>query len=198
MKSLGGRFVKIDLGDTGESDQGYAKELTDEQKAKQQEAMASYCVAADIVITTAALFGRKAPIVIKKEVVERMKPGSVIVDYAVMTGGNVEGSKPGEEVIVNGVRIIGLANYPGQIAVDASRMYANNLYNMIDEFWDDEKKSFHLDREDEIIQGCLITHAGELVNEMIRNTYSKEEPAKEEPAREEPATEEPAKEEGVA
>jgi len=150
---------------------------SDEQKAKQQEAMASYCAAADIVITTAALFGRKAPIVIKKEVVERMKPGSVIVDYAVASGGNVEGSRPGEEVIVNGVRIIGLANYPGQIAVDASRMYANNLYNMIDEFWDDEKKNFNLDRKDEIIQGCLITHAGELVNEMIRNTYAKEEGA---------------------
>ncbi|MFQ5507074.1 MAG: Re/Si-specific NAD(P)(+) transhydrogenase subunit alpha [Planctomycetota bacterium] len=171
VESLGARFLEIDLGETGESEQGYAKELTEEQKKMQQAGMAKACQTADIVITTAQLFGRPAPTVVTRSMVQNMRPGSIIVDYAVESGGNVEGSRPGEDVDIGGVRIIGMRNYPGQLAIDASRMYANNLYNMLAHFWDDETSTVKLDRNDEIVSGCLITHQGELVNEMIRKAY---------------------------
>ena len=107
VKSLGGNFVKIDLGEMGQTSQGYAKELTPEQIAKQQEAQAKVCEKSNIIITTAKVFGRKAPVLIKKDVIERMQPGTVIVDMAVSTGGNVEGSDPTKEVITdNGVIIL--------------------------------------------------------------------------------------------
>ncbi len=172
VKSLGAKFIKVDLGETGQTDQGYAKELTEEQLAKQRELMADTCAGADIVITTAQLFGRKAPVVLSADVVERMKAGAVVVDYAVESGGNVEGSVAGQETQVNGVTIIGLRNIPGRYAVSASSMYANNLYNYVDEFWDDESKGMKLDREDEIIAGSLVTHDGQLVNEMVRKITS--------------------------
>ena len=172
VESLGARFVKVDLGETGQTSQGYAKALTEEQLAKQRELMADTCAGADIVITTAQLFGRKAPVVLSAEVVERMKSGSIIVDYAVESGGNVEGSVAGEEVQVNGVTIVGLRNIPGRYAVSASSMYANNLYNYVDEFWDDESKGMKLDRDDEIIAGSLVTHDGQMVNEMVRKITS--------------------------
>ncbi len=172
VKSLGAKFIKVDLGETGQTDQGYAQELTPEQLAKQRELMADTCASADIVITTAQLFGRKAPVVLSAGVVERMKSGSIIVDYAVESGGNVEGSVAGEEVQVNGVTIVGLRNIPGRYAVSASSMYANNLYNYVDEFWDDESKGMKLDREDEIIAGSLVTHDGAMVNEMVRKITS--------------------------
>ena len=97
-----------------------------------------------------------------------MKPGSLIVDLAVETGGNVEGSKLGEEVEINGVRIIGLENLPGHVAIHASQMYSSNMGNLIGEFWDDESKSFKLDLDDEIIKGCLVTHQGEIISEMVK------------------------------
>ena len=134
--------------------------------------MADTCASADIVITTAQLFGRKAPVVLSADVVERMKAGAVVVDYAVESGGNVEGSVAGQETQVNGVTIIGLRNIPGRYAVSASSMYANNLYNYVDEFWDDESKGMKLDGEDEIIAGSLVTHDGQMVNEMVRKITS--------------------------
>ncbi len=172
VKSLGAKFIKVDLGATGQTDQGYAQELTPEQLAKQRELMAETCANADIVITTAQLFGRRAPVVISADVVGRMKAGSIIVDYAVESGGNVEGSVPGKEIQVDGVRIVGLRNIPGRYAASASAMYANNLYNYVDEFWDDESKGMQLDREDEIIAGSLVTHDGQMVNEMVRKITS--------------------------
>jgi len=172
VKSLGAKFIKVDLGETGQTDQGYAQELTPEQLARQRELMADTCANADIVITTAQLFGRKAPVVVSADVVERMKSGSIIVDYAVESGGNVEGSVAGQEVQVNGVTIVGLRNIPARHAVSASSMYANNLYNYVDEFWDDESKGMKLDREDEIIAGSLVTHDGQMVNEMVRKITS--------------------------
>ena len=172
VKSLGAKFIKVDLGETGQTDQGYAQELTPEQLAKQRALMADTCAHADIVITTAQLFGRKAPVVVSAYVLKRMKAGSIIVDYAVESGGNVEGSVAGEEIQVNGVTIIGLRNIPGCYAVSASSMYANNLYNYVDEFWDDEAQGMKLDREDEIIAGSLVTHDGQMVNEMVRKITS--------------------------
>ena len=168
VQSLGAKFIKVDLGETGQTKDGYAKALTEEQLKKQQDVMAKHCAMADVVITTAKLFGRKAPIIITKEMVKNMKKGSVIVDLAVDSGGNVEGSRVDETVNIDGVHIIGLENFPGQVPVHASQMYSSNLYNFIDEFWDKETKTFRLDREDEIINGCLITHNHEIVNAMLK------------------------------
>jgi NAD(P) transhydrogenase subunit alpha len=172
VKSLGARFVKIDLGETGQTKDGYAKALTEEQLQKQREGMAKVCKASDIVITTAQLFGRRAPLIVTEDMVGGMQPGSVIVDLAVESGGNVAGSQVNQEVDVNGVRIIGLANLPGKVPIHASQMFSSNLFNLVEEFWSTEDKRFDLDFEDEIIKGCLITHGGEIVNEMIAKHYS--------------------------
>ena len=169
VESLGARFVKVDLGETGQTSQGYAKALTEEQLAKQREAMADRCAQSDIVITTAQLFGRKAPVVVTGDMVKRMKPGSIVVDYAVESGGNVEGSEPGKDVVADDVTIIGYRNIPGRLASSASQMYANNLFNFVDEFWDAESKAFILNRDDEIVSGSLVTHDGEMVNEMVKS-----------------------------
>ena len=174
VKSLGARFVKIDLGETGQTKDGYAKALTTEQLKKQHEGMAKICAASDVVITAAQVFGKKAPQIITEDMIQGMSQGSVIVDMAVETGGNVAGSKPNQEVTINGVRIIGQANLPGEVAVNASQMFSSNLNALVDEFWNEEEKRFVLDFEDEIIRGCVITHKGEIVNEMIRRHYQKE------------------------
>ncbi len=169
VQSLGAKFVKVDLGDTGQTEQGYAKELTEEQQALQREAMAKVCAQSDVVITTAQLFGRKAPVIVTKEIIAQMKPGSVIVDLAVETGGNVEGSVLNEEVDVNGVRILGLGNLPGRACQNASQMYSANLGALVEHFWNDDEKAFELKLDDEIIQGCLVTHNGEIQNQMIKD-----------------------------
>lgn len=171
VKSLGARFVKIDLGETGQTKDGYAKALTDEQLQKQREGMAKVCAAADVVITTAQVFGKKAPLIVTEDMVAGMSKGSVLVDLAVETGGNVAGSQVNKEVEVDGVRIIGLANLPGEVAINASQMFSSNLFALVAEFWNEEEKRFVLDSEDEIIQGCVITHKGEVVNQMIANHY---------------------------
>jgi len=170
VKSLGAKFVKIDLGgETGQTAQGYAKELTPEQLQRQRDGMARVCAYSDIVITTAKLFGRKAPIVVTAAMVAGMKPGSVIVDLAAETGGNVEGTKPGEEVVTaNGVTIIGRACLEGQVAFHASQVYAANLANFIEHFWDPEAKTMKIDPTDEIQKGCLLTHHGAIVHPMFQ------------------------------
>jgi NAD(P) transhydrogenase subunit alpha len=171
VKSLGARFVKIDLGETGQTKDGYAKALTEEQLQKQREGMAKVCALSDIVITTAQLFGRKAPLIVTGKMVHGMSKGSVIVDLAVEGGGNVAGSQIDKEIDVDGVRIIGLSNLPGRVTVHASQMFSSNLYNLVEEFWDAEEKRFDLNFEDEIVKGCVITHQGEIVNEMIAKHY---------------------------
>ncbi len=170
--SLGAKFVKVDLGETGQTKDGYAKELTPEQQQKQREAMAKVCAQSDVVITTAKLFGRKAPVIVTKEMVASMKPGSVIVDLAAESGGNVEGVQVDQEVDVDGVRIIGLANLEGRVPVHASQMYSSNLGNLVEEFWDAEAKQFNLNLDDEIIQGCLVTHDGAIVSEMLKSVMA--------------------------
>lgn len=169
VESLGGRFVEIDLGETGQTAGGYANALTPEQVQMQLDGQKKVCAQSDIVITTAQLFGRPAPTVVTKDMLEAMKPGSVVVDLAVESGGNVEGSVAGEEVEINGVKVIGLANMPGRVANNASQMYSANLHNLVLEYWNKETKQFDLNMEDEIIKGCVITHDGALVNEMIKN-----------------------------
>jgi len=170
VQSLGAKFVEIDLGETGQTAQGYAKALTPEQLEKQRQGMARVCAQSDIIITTAQLFGRPAPVVLTKAIIDQMKPGTIIVDMAVESGGNVEGSKLNEEVVTsNGVRILGMGNLPGRVAVHASQVYSANLHNLLEEYWDKDSKTFKINLEDEIIKGALITHQGQIVNEMVKN-----------------------------
>ena len=169
VRSLGARFVQIDIGETEETEQGYAKELSKEQIKMQQEGMKKICSQSDVVVTTAQVFGRPAPRIVTKEMIEVMKPGSVIVDMAVSTGGNVEGSRAEESVIQNGVTIVGLSNLPGEVAFDASLVYGNNLFNLIEEYWDSENKKFDFDITDEILSGCVVTHEGDIVNNMVKD-----------------------------
>jgi len=174
VHSLGAKFLDIDLGKTSQTGQGYATALTPEQMAIQQREQAKCIVDSDLVITTAQLFGRKPPVLIKQDVIAEMKPGSVIVDMAAENGGNVEGSVAGEVVSVSGVTIVGTGRWANDVAKDASQMYASNLYNLISEFWDQESKQLPIDLEDEVIGACVITHQGEIVNEMIRQHLSQE------------------------
>lgn len=161
VRSLGAKFVELDVGETGQTEQGYAKELTPEQLAEQRRQMAKVVAGADVVITTAQVFGRPAPRIIDGDMVAGMRPGSVIVDMAASTGGNVEGSVVDEEVVVNGVRIVGLANLPGLVARDASEMYASNLFSLVQHAWDGEAGALRLEPEgDEVLAGCLLTHQG--------------------------------------
>jgi NAD(P) transhydrogenase subunit alpha len=169
VKSLGAKFVKVDLGETGQTDQGYAKELTPEQMEKQREAMAKACARADVVITTAKLFGRPAPRIVTKEILDQMSSGSIVVDLAAETGGNVEGVRIDEEVVTdNGVRIIGHASLEGMVPRHASQMLAANVTAFLEHFWDEEAKILRMDLEDEIMQGCLITHDGAVVHERFK------------------------------
>ena len=170
VKSLGAKFLKIELGETGQTAEGYAKALTQEQLQQQRVALKKFCADADVVITTAQVFGRKAPVIVMTEMLDAMKPGSVVVDLAVESGGNVDGIVPGEIVERRGVRLVGLANLPGRVPVHASQVYSMNLVNFIEEFWDQESKRILLNLDDEIIKGCLVTHGGQILNERLKNS----------------------------
>lgn len=167
VQSLGARFVKIELGETGQTADGYARPLTPEQLERQRQALARHCSNADIVITTAQVFGRRAPRILTHDMIVGMAPGSVVVDMAVESGGNVEGARLDEEHEINGVRLIGLGNLPGRVAAHASQMYSNNLFHFIEHFWDREAGRLDLRREDELLAGCLVTHGGEVVHPVI-------------------------------
>ena len=172
VQSLGAKFLDIDLGEVGQTEQGYAKELTAEQLEKQRAGQKQVIGQSDVLITTAQVFGRPAPSIVGLDMVEAMKPVSVVVDMAVESGGNVEGSKLDEVVEVGGVKIIGQGNLPSEVARNASEMYSNNLFNLVSEFWDEEQKTLVLDPEDEIIKSCLITQGGDVINETIKNLYN--------------------------
>lgn len=169
IKSLGAKFVKVDLGETSSTAQGYAKQLTEDQLQKQREVMAKQCAQSDVVITTAQVFGRKAPVIITSDMVKGMKPGSIIIDLAVETGGNVEGSRLDEEVLIDGVRVIGIGNGARKVPVHASQMYSSNIVNFIDHFWNKDAQELKLDLDDDILKGCLIIHNREVRNETVRN-----------------------------
>ena len=169
VKSLGASFVKIDLGEMGQTDQGYAKELTPEQVARQQEAQAKVCERSNIVITTAKVFGRKAPLLITKDVLDRMQPGSIVVDMAVSTGGNVEGSKLFENVVTdNGVTIMSGDLLERQVPYDASKMLSGNFTAFLTHFYNKESKELDIKLEDEIMRGCLLTQGGEIIHERFK------------------------------
>lgn len=166
VKSLGAKFVKIDLGgETGQTAGGYAKALTEEQIARQQAGMTKLCAQADIVITTAKVFGRKAPRLVTASMLAAMQPGSVVVDLALESGGNVEGAEAGREITTeNGVLILGNACLEGTVAYHATQVLAANFAAWITHFWDAEAKVLRLNPEDEILKGCLLTRHGAVVH----------------------------------
>ena len=171
VRSLGARFVKVDLGETGQTEQGYATALTEEQLAAQREVMAKHCAISDVVITTAQVFGQKAPVIVTTQMVRGMRPGSVVVDLAVEAGGNVECAALEKVVEVNDVRVFGYADMPSRAATPASEMYSNNLGNFVEHLWNKERNAIIIDAADELLRGCLITHGGSIVNETIKAHY---------------------------
>jgi NAD(P) transhydrogenase subunit alpha len=171
VKSLGAKFIKIDLGETAATKEGYAKPLTEEQLQKQRAAMEKACSSADIVITTAQTFGKKAPLLLTKKNLEAMKPGSILIDLAVDSGGNIEGSIANQTVEYSKVRIVGLSNPASRVAFHASQMLSSNLYYLVNHFWNKQEKKFQFSLEDEILKGCLLTHRKQIVNESIRKLY---------------------------
>ena len=168
VKSLGANFLDIDLGETGQTVDGYAKELTAEQIQMQREAQKAVIAESDVLITTAQVFGRKPPVIVTRDMVEGMQIGSVVVDMAAETGGNVEGSVPNETVLINGVTVIGKGNLPNEVSRDASQMYSTNLFNLIEDNWDKTSSTFNINFEHDILPGCIITHGGEITNETIK------------------------------
>ena len=160
VRSLGARFLEIDIGEVGETEQGYAKALTPEQIALQQEGMQRMIAASDVVITTAQVFGRPAPRIVTREMVEAMQPGSVVVDMAVESGGNVEGSELDRAVDIGGVTVLGQGNLPSAVARNASEMYAANLAHFIEEFWDEEAGTLQLDPADDVVASAVVAREG--------------------------------------
>src|SRR5512135_1977186 len=163
IESLGATFLEFDLGGDLEGEGGYAKELTPEQQAKQQELMAEAIGKVDVVVTTAAVPGRRAPILVTEEAVKKMKPGSVIVDLAAETGGNCELSEPGQSIIRHDVKILAPLNVPSTMAEHASQLYARNIEALLG-LMVSEEGELKLDFEDEIIAGSCITRDKEIVH----------------------------------
>jgi proton-translocating NAD(P)+ transhydrogenase subunit alpha len=171
VESLGATFVEFDLGIEDMQDAGgYAKELTDGQKALQAKLMATKIQASDAVITTAQVPGRRAPLLIPADVVEGMKPGSVIVDMAADSGGNCASSEPGQEVLVNGVVILGPVNLPATVGQTTSQLYANNLLALTREIIKDG--ALALDLEDEVQAGALVCHEGTVRNARVKEALA--------------------------
>ncbi len=159
VRSLGAKFVQLDL-DTLEGAGGYAREMTEDRAARQRELLTPHLAASDAVLTTAAVPGRRAPLLIDTAMVEAMRPGTVIVDIAAESGGNCELSRPGEEVVHNGVLIWGARNLPSGMPYDASRLYARNVANLL--LLMTKESAIAPDLDDEIVAGCLVAHAGEV------------------------------------
>jgi NAD(P) transhydrogenase subunit alpha len=163
VESLGAHFLEFDLGGDLEGSGGYAKELTPEQQARQQELMAEAIGKVDVVITTAAVPGRKAPVLVTEEAVKKMKPGSVIVDLAAETGGNCELTQAGETIVAHDVKILGPLNVPSTMAEHASQLYSRNVQSLLGLMLSEGELT--LDFEDEVIKGACITRGGEIVHE---------------------------------
>ena len=167
VESLGGRFLEVDAVKDAEGEGGYARPLTEEENERLRGELAQAAVRQDVIISTAAIPGRPAPLLVTADAVRGMKPGSVIVDMAAETGGNCELTRAGETVVENGVQVIGPVNLPSEMAQDASALYAKNLSNLLDLLLDDEG-GLKIDFEDEIVAGSCLTRDGEIVNERAR------------------------------
>jgi len=174
VESLGANFVMVEDEESAEAETaaGYAKEMSEDYQRKQQALVAEHIAKQDIVIATALIPGRPAPRLISEEMVRSMKPGSVIVDLAVESGGNCALSQPGEVVDAGGVAIIGHRNWPSRLATDASALYARNLYNFLSPHVDKDSGALNLDFEDETVAGVLVCRDGAIVHPMLTGEAS--------------------------
>jgi NAD(P) transhydrogenase subunit alpha len=166
VESLGAKCVGVTIAEAATAG-GYARELTEDERKQQAEMVRDALKTQDLVITTALIPGRKAPILITKDMIESMRPGSVIVDLAVENGGNVELGKYGEIVEHQGVKIVGHANMPSRLAPAASSLYARNLYNFVQLLIDKDTKELSVNLEDDLVKGTLITKDGEIVHPAL-------------------------------
>jgi NAD(P) transhydrogenase subunit alpha len=172
VQSLGARFVEVELEEETEADGGYAKEGAEAARKREQELLAAHVASSDVVITTAQVPGKKAPVLVNEAMLASMKPGSVVVDLAADQGGNVELSRPDEQVSFNGVTILGPANLPSSLPVHASQMYAKNLMTLLEVILQDGE--LQLDLEDAIVDASLVVHAGEVRSERVREAIAAE------------------------
>jgi len=168
VESLGASFLESEEEVTAEGEGGYAKELTEDQHSKELELIGSALIDTDIVITTAQIPGRKAPVLITEDMVKTMKYGSVIVDLAAESGGNCELSEAGETVLAHGVQILGPSNLPASIPVHSSQMYSKNIVTLISEFISDDGQ-LQLDFENDVVGPSTVTHGGEVQNERVQS-----------------------------
>jgi len=167
VKSLGGKFIEVEGAIEDASAGGYAVEQSAEFKNKQRDLIQQRAIAADVVIATAQIPGKKAPVLLLKETIKSMKPGSVIVDLAASAGGNCELTENGKIVMVNGVKIIGKSDYPSDMPSDASKMFGNNIINLL-KIIIDKNGNLNLNMQDEIINGTTAVHAGEFVSQRAK------------------------------
>ena len=167
VESLGAQFVGITL-DEAETKGGYAKEVTEDQQKKEHELLHKICAESDVVITTAQVPGRKAPVLITRDMVEAMRPGAVIIDLAAESGGNCELTQAGETVVENGVKVVGLVNPASELPRNSSQMYSKNIHELLKHLVDEESKSLKVDFEDEITRESCVTHDGSVVHERTR------------------------------
>jgi NAD(P) transhydrogenase subunit alpha len=167
VKSLGGKFIEVEGAKEDAAAGGYAVEQTEEFRRKQQDLIQQRAVASDVVIATAQIPGKKAPVLLLKETVSSMKPGSVIVDLAASTGGNCELTQNGKTIVVNGVTIIGKSDYPSDMPTDASKMFGSNIINLM-KIMIDREGNLALNMQDEIINGTTAVHAKEYVSQRVK------------------------------
>lgn len=166
IESVGAKYVGIELKASAAAGGGYAKELSDEDKAKQRAMLADQCAQSDVVVTTALIGGVFAPKLLSADIVRSMKPGSVIVDLAADGGGNCELSKPGQTVVEHGVKILAPLNLAATVPHHASVLWSRNLFNFVNAFWKD--KALKIDLDDEVMKGATITHGGEILHAKTR------------------------------
>ncbi len=166
VESLGAKFVEVDSDEDAQTKSGYAKEVSEEYKKKQAEALARHVAKADVIICTALIPGRRAPVLVTEEMVKAMKPGSVIVDLAAEASGNCELTEPGQTVVKHGVTLVGELDFPSRLPVHASQMYSRNMEKLL--FHLTKEGALAMDQSEEITKGCLITHDGEVVHERTR------------------------------
>ena len=173
VQSLGGKFIEVEGAREDAAAGGYAVEQSEEFKKKQTQMIQDHAIKSNVVICTAQIPGRRAPLLITADTVGKMKPGSVIADLAASTGGNCELTEDDKTIVRHGVKIIGNSNYPSGMPVDASRMFGKNLLNFLALIIDDEG-NLKLNFEDEVVKGACITHNGEVVNERVKTALQNE------------------------
>jgi NAD(P) transhydrogenase subunit alpha len=167
VKSLGGKFIEVEGAKEDASAGGYAVEQSEEFRKKQQELIQKRAMAADVVIATAQIPGKKAPVLLLKKTVEAMKPGSVIIDLAASSGGNCELTQNGKTIVVNGVTITGKSDYQSEMPVDASKMFGSNIINLL-KIMVDKEGNVVPDMNDEIISGTAAVHGGEYISQRVK------------------------------